>query len=292
MKTLTLACALFLGLLVAGPAAASPFDASRVPASAEGVGHVDVDALRKTTIYSLATAKLKASGKLDMDPKVRIIAEALMNSAQGVTFWMGEDRGAAVVKLSTTAVLRPLLDKMTKKSVTINGKKVERYSEKGEDTSIALIGDMIVLGGDDASVSTTINVLVGKGRSIARGKVPVPTANGVFFFASLGDKLLDKVKKAAESQTLKVDMTALTIDVGEVNAELRGRLRAVMGSAENAAKVKSVVDGLLALASLAEEARQLEVVLKRVSVTASGKNLEIALSIPSAELAKMAESMK
>jgi hypothetical protein len=293
MKTLLLASAALVALVsLPQRSTATPFDASRVPATAEGVGHVDVDALRKTTLYSLATAKLKASGTLDADPKIKLLAEAMMKNAQGLTFWMGEDRGAAVVKLSSTALLTPLLDKMQRKDLTINGKKVTRYSEKGEDTAIAVVGDLVVLTGDEASLTATLNVLTGKARSIARARVPVPTANGVFFFASLGDKLLDKVKKAAESQTLKVDMTSLTVDVAEVSSELRGRVRAVMATAENAQKVKSVVDGLLALASLAEEAKKVEAILKRISVTATGKNLEIAVSIPSAELMKMAESMK
>ena len=295
MKTLFLAASAVVLALVALPsrADATPFDASRVPAAAEGVGHLDVDALRKTTIYSLAAAKVVKDGKLDIDPKLRPIATALMDSAQGVTFWMGNDTGAAIVKLSSTTLLKPLLDKMaTPRSVTINGKKVERYSIKDDDTRLALVGDLLIVSGDDPSITRTLDVVTGKTRGIARGKVPAPTANGVFFFASLGDKLLDKVKKAAESQTLKVDMTALTIDVGEVSSELRGRVRAVMATAENAQKVKSVVDGLLALASLAEEAKKVEAILKRVSVTVNGKSLEIAVSIPSADVMKLAESMK
>ncbi|HUS68895.1 MAG TPA: hypothetical protein VMZ28_30370 [Kofleriaceae bacterium] len=295
MKTLILAASVALVALLGlpRPAAASPFDASRVPATAEGVGHVDVDALRKTTIYSLVSAKLLKDGKLDIDPKMRPIATALMNSAQGVTFWMGNDTGAAIVKLSSTTLVKPLLDKMaTPKTVTIGGKSVARYKIQGETTQIALVGDLLVISGDDPSIARTLDVVTGKAKSIAKGKVPAPTANGVFFFASLGDKLLDKVKKAAESQTLKVDMTALTIDVGEVSAELRGRVRAVMATAENAQKVKGVVDGLLALASLADEAQKVEAILKRISVTVNGKALEIAVSIPSAELLKIAETMK
>lgn len=295
MKTLLLAVSTALVALLAlpRPSAASPFDASRVPATAEGVGHVDVDALRKTTIYSLVSAKLLKDGKLDVDPKIRPIATALMNSAQGVTFWMGNDTGAAIVKLSSTTLVKPLLDKMaTPKTVTVGGKKVERYKMPGETTQLALVGDLLVISGDDPSIARTLDVVTGKAKSIAKAKVPAPTANGVFFFASLGDKLLDKVKKAAESQTLKVDMTALTIDVGEVSAELRGRVRAVMATAENAQKVKGVVDGLLALASLADEAQKVEGILKRISVTVNGKALEIAVSIPSAELLKIAETMK
>jgi hypothetical protein len=206
---------------------------------------------------------------------------------------MGNDTGAAIVKLSSTTLVKPLLAKFaTPKIVTIGGKKVERYAVKGEDTQLALIGDLLIVSGDDPSIARTLDVVTGKAKSIARGKVPAPTANGVFFFASLGDKLLDKVKKAAESQTLKVDMTALTVDIGEVSSELRGRLRAVMATPENAQKVTSVVDGLLALASLAEEAKKVEAILKRISVTVNGKSLEIAVSIPSAELMKIAETMK
>jgi hypothetical protein len=291
MRILTCACAAVL-LFVAAPAVAraTPFDSSRVPASAEGVGHVDVDALRKTTLFKFASTKFEAH-HADMDPKIRAISKAMLDSAQAVTFWMAEDTGAVIVKLSSTALVKPLLDQMPHKTVNVGGKKVERYTAPDDHAKIALVGDLLVVSGDEPSITRTVQVLTGKGKALAKGRVVAPSANGVFFFASLGDKLLDKVKKAAESQTLKVDMTALTVDVAEVNAELRARVRAVMATAENAQKVKTVVEGLLALASLAHDAQEIHGLLKHVQVTVSNKTLEIGVAMPSADLIKMAESV-
>lgn len=296
MKRSTLACALFLVLVLGGAvapraASATPFDAGRVPADAEGIGHLDADALRKTTLYSLlATHIKKAAADVAKDPKVGPIAKALIDSAQGVSFWVGEgETGAAVIELSSSQAIAALLDKLPHRNVTIAGKSVRKMTD--DDAMWALVGDLIIISSDERSMKRTLDVVTGKAKGMAKGKVP-KVAGGVFFLAALGDKLLDKVKKAADSQTLKVDMTAMTISIGESNSALRAEVHATLTSAEAAQNIKGVVDGLVALGSLADEAKNFQPFLHAIKTTVTGKALEISFTMPARDLVKLVESMR
>jgi len=295
----TLLCAAALALFIARPAPADarPLDLRRIPAAAQGVGHLDVDALRKTALYRMVKAKVTSGpDKLDIDPKLRPLVDALMRSTHGVSFWVaGNDTGAVLVEVSGAAAISALLDKIPHKTTRVAGHPVRTFREGGEDAMVALVGDVLIAADDARSLERSIKVVTGKAASLKRGALPAaPGGRGLFFFAALGDRLLDKVKKEASSTTLQVDMTTLTMDLAEVGGDVRARVIAVMTSAEAAQKVKSVVDGLLALTALAddEDVKKVRPLLQKIKVTAAGPRLEVSLAIPPAKLIELVESQR
>ena len=164
-----------------------------------------------------------------------------------------------------------------------------------EPSLVAMVGNWLVMSDDKASLTRAIEAVSGRGRTLAQRGVPDGARErGVFFFTALNDKLLDDVKNAAQSATLRLKMTSLTVHVSEVSSEVRVRARLVLGSAEEAQKLKSMAEGLIALASLADdkEVAQMRKFTKSLRVVASGKALEVSLAIPAVELVKAVESHK
>jgi hypothetical protein len=283
--------------LVAAPAPASarPFDASRIPAGVQGVGHVDVDALRKTQLFGAdsALANLKRSD-MDLPAELRPVVDYLIDGARGLSFWIGKnDSGALVLEVADGKKLGLLLDKLPHKGeLTLAGVKVRRLAFDGDDSLVGRVGDLVVLCDDQASMTRTLQALTGKGKTLAGRPLPAGARDpGVFFFAALDDQLLERVKQAASSATLKADLTSLAISVGEVKAELRARVTAEVTTAEGAQQIKGVLDGLRALVALAgDDAKEVKPLLDRLQITATGKRIEVSFAMPSAELVKILQA--
>src|ERR1041384_5339539 len=80
---------------VGGAAFATPFEPATIPDQVQAVGHLDVDALRKTQIFGAAGGQAALDAALDhAPPQVRPLAHSLMRSARGVSFWRGSEHGA------------------------------------------------------------------------------------------------------------------------------------------------------------------------------------------------------
>ena len=109
----------------------------------------------------------------------------------------------------------------------------------------------------------------------------------MFAVVALGTSILDQVKQSASSALLKTDITSLAIDVGEFGPDLRAKAVAVMSDADGAQKVKSVIDGLIALASLSNDIKLPRPITDYVSVKVSGATVELDATFPTAELKKL-----
>ena len=68
---------LALAVLLAVPAtaAAAPLDTRLIPAEAQGVGHLDVDAARVTSLYKALRARVDKKAMADLDPKLRQLVD-------------------------------------------------------------------------------------------------------------------------------------------------------------------------------------------------------------------------
>ena len=290
---------LLVALLLAGsrPAHATPFDARRIPAAAEGVGHIDLDVLRHTALYRGLDATFKPGQVIvQLDPALRPLAKAALDSAHGVSFWIADhDAGALMVDVSAPGLIDKLLAKVPhQKTVQVGGHVARRFSDDGKDkTMVAVVGNTVVVSDDRASMERTLAVLDGRGRSLAaRGGLGAGVhSQGMFFFAVLDRKLLDKVSRAAQSKTLQMDMRSMALDVGEVQANLRAHISVELVSADQARKVQGVVSGLLALASLADDPN-VQKMAQRVQLTTQGSTLSASFSMPSAELVKLIQDNK
>lgn len=289
-------------LLLPLRAFATPFDAARVPAEADGVGHLDMDALRKTTLHRLVSPKIpKTTEWGDVHVTVRPLLKTLLDTAQGVSFWLTDkDTGAVLIQVPDPRRIQALLDKVPRgKPIRVAGHVAHRYdldsnkkgSDPDDDNLAALVGNFLVMADDESSLGRAIEAATGKNTLAGARKTPDGAAErGVFFFTALNDKLLSEVKNAAQSKTLRINMSSLTVHVGEVRSELKVKVKAMMGSAEEATKLKSMAEGLLALASMTDEAAQLRPFTKGLQITANGRALEVSLTMPSAEMLKIIET--
>src|SRR4051794_33552887 len=80
---------------LAGPAFAAPFEPAKVPDQVAAVGHLDVDALRRTQIFATAGGQAAIDAALgDAPPALRPVVQSLSRSVHGVSFWRDTDQGA------------------------------------------------------------------------------------------------------------------------------------------------------------------------------------------------------
>ena len=123
MRSISLAFAVAASALGAGTAAATPFDARTIPEQVDGVGHVDVDALRRTQLFGALGGQAALDVMLDDAPaEVRAIAKSLSRSIRAVSFWYDDEHGALQVATNDARALGQLLTKVpVKQARTVDG---------------------------------------------------------------------------------------------------------------------------------------------------------------------------
>ncbi|MGE0550372.1 MAG: hypothetical protein AB7R00_25125 [Kofleriaceae bacterium] len=279
--------------VVAAPAVAvaKPFDPARLPAAAEGVGHFDVDASRKTQqIAALEVLANTNEAANRLPAEHRPLIQHLLTHTRSVSFWIDDDdRGAMIWETSEPGKLDVVLDGLgDQKPITVGTVKGRRFDKGDEQTFVARVGELFVLADDEASMAQTIDVLQSRSKSLAGHKsLTASRTPGVFFFAALDDQLLEKVSQSAQSATLKSELSSFAMTIAEVNAELRANATADVATEAGAQQIKSVVEGVRALAALSDDAKQFAPLLDKLQITVKGKRIDVAMAIPSRELIKL-----
>jgi hypothetical protein len=298
-----LLAALALSAIAPGPALAGRFDARRIPADADGVGHLDLDALRRTALHRHIAPGLQKHHFGDVDPALRPLLRTLVDTARGVSFWLtSRDTGAILIQVPDPRRIQAHLERLPHKGqLRVAGhlaRKLEFSSASDPPadgpTLAALVGDLLILTDDEVSLARAIQAATAQTKTLAAaGKTPsVARERGLFFFAALRRGILDDVKDAAQSATLSVNMTSLTLQLSEVRTEVRCRARLVLGSEQEAQQLKSMAEGVVALMSISDDAdaAQARALARGLKVTTSGKTLDVSLLVPAADLARWIES--
>ena len=280
------------GGLGGGRAFATPFEPGTVPDKVEVIGHLDVDALRKTQIFAAVGGQAAIEAALDeAPPELRPAARSLAQAVRGVSFWRDTEHGALYLETKDGRSLAQLIGKLpAKPQHPIDGVSTYTMGEGDKHAFAAVFGDTLVLADSAESLESSIHVLGGKAPSLAgSNKLPSASRQGVFVFVTIGDNMLGTIQKAAHSKVLQLAIRSLAVDVGETTGLVTANARAEMRSAEALQKARSILDGMRALASLSDEpaARTL---LDGVTVTANGLALEVAAKLPVAELVKAIQS--
>jgi hypothetical protein len=293
LLTLGLALGVTIGL-PGGRALASPFQPKTVPDQVQVVGHLDVEALRKTQIFAAAGGQAAIDAALEQAPaELRPLARSLARSVRGVSFWRDTEHGALYVETSDGKDFARLIPKLpAKPGLAIDGLASYTMGDDDKRAFFAVVGDRLVLADSGESLERSIHVLGGKAPNLASSnKLPITSRQGVFVFVTVGDDLLSAIQKSAHSKVLQLAIRSLAIDIGEGAGQVTANARAEMGSADALQKAKSILDGLRTLASLSAEpaARAL---LDGVTVTANGLALEVVAKVPVAELAKAIQAAK
>ena len=168
--------------------------------------------------------------------------------------------------------------------VEIDG--VPTLAIQGGDHFAAAVGDTLVLADSDDSLAASIRALGGKTATLAgAAKLPLSTRQGVFVFVTLGDDLLGAMQGAVQSKLLQLGLRSLVLDVGEAGGMITASARADLRTAEAVAKARSILEGLRAMASLADEP-EVRMLVDGLTLTTTGQTLEVNAKIPVAEVAK------
>jgi hypothetical protein len=288
----SLALAAGLAGLAGGRASAAPFDPALVPDQVEAAGHLDVDALRRTQIFTAFGGDLAIDAALeDAPPNIRSQVRSLSRLVRGITFWKEGERGAVVIQTGDTRGVAQLIAKLpTRPIAAIDGFPSYAFDHDAKQSYCTAFGGTLVFAETTDSLERAVHVLGGRAPSLAASRrLPTSTRPGVFVLVTIGDSALNAIQKHAQSKVLQLGLRTLVLDVGEAAGQVTATARAEMKSTEAVDKAKSIVEGLRALASLSDEpqARQL---IDAVTVTSSGQTLEVAGKLAVADLAKLIQA--
>jgi len=101
-----------------GRAFASPFEPATVPDQVEAVGHLDVDALRKTQLFTAVGGQAALDSAMDEAPdQVRNAVRGVARAAHGVSFWKDGEHGAVYIDTRDARAIAQLIVKLPAKPV-------------------------------------------------------------------------------------------------------------------------------------------------------------------------------
>jgi hypothetical protein len=276
-----------------GRAAAAPFEPATVPDQVEAVGHLDVDALRKTQLFATIGGQAAIDAALDDAPQaMRPVIRTLARTVRGVTFWKDSDHGAVFVDTRDPRAIAQLIAKLPAKQVqSIDGFPTyelhDDHHHGDHHGFCAAFGGTLVMSDSEASLERALRVLGGKAANLAgSSKLPATVRQGVFVFVALGDHALGAIQKTAHSKVLQLGLRSVVVDVSETAGQITASARAEMKTADAVQKARSILDGLRSLASLSDEPAA-HTLIDAVTVTTNGLTLEVAARLPVAEIAKV-----
>lgn len=291
--------AVFVALVASlgiGPAHAAPFEPATVPDQVEAVGHLDVDALRRTQLFATMGGQAALDAALDDAPsEMRTALRQLARSMRGVSFWKDGEQGAVAIDTRDARGVAQLIAKLPARAVQpIDGFPTYEIDHRhgGKNPYCAAFGGTLVLSDSQRSLERALRVLGGKAPSLAgSSKLPASVRQGVFVFVALGDHVLGSIQKVARSKVLQLGLRAVVLDIGEASGQVTASARAELKSADAVQKARSILDGLRTLASLSDEP-MVHTLVDGLTVNATGLTLEVAARLPVAELAKIIHDHK
>jgi hypothetical protein len=245
--------------LVAAVGQAAPFDAAKISADAKWVVHVDVDAVRDSTIVkkSFETCPLlKSESGKHFDKIVEQLGIDLRKDLHGITIYgtdTDKDHGVAIVFAKINR--KPLLEKAQKAA----DHKVVKHGAVEIHTWTHTMGlktrpgagafykpGVLVLASSEKAVEDAIDVLAGKSPGLTDPK----SALGGHVYT--GSTLLARsiaMPADAHCEVIK-QLDGFRIAMGENKGKSFYRARLFMKTAESAEQIKAINDGIKAVAAL------------------------------------------
>jgi hypothetical protein len=261
---------LMLALLLAPSVAADGLQKNRVPANARWVVHLDVEALRSSKVYDTVRDQSTKDGSegLDgglahikafagLDPTVDLKAATLFSTVKG--------EKSCVALLSGNANIDAALEKLktTEQYHTTNVGSYALHTWGSEhDTWYAYVDRkdgsderVVVASQDTDQLVREIGLLRNGGESMAgSSRTPfqaVPSA-GSILFAAAGESLNELGEIEPLSAVAKLART-FVLDVGEDRGALFAHVALDTRKPEDAQRIQQVLQGAIALVSLAGE---------------------------------------
>lgn len=289
MRHVTFSALLVVATLGAGGrlALATPFEPKMIPDQVQAVGHLDVDALRRTQLFSAAGGQAAIDAALDeAPPQVRPVARALAATLRGVSFWHSAEHGAVYLQTRDAKSLGQLIAKLpATPGQPIDGFPTYTITAHDNPHFAGIYGDTLVVSDSEDSLQQSLHVLSGHAASLAGSKaLPLASRQGVFVFVALGDHLLNSLQKTAHSKMLQLALRSVVVDVGENAGQLTATAHAEMRSTDAVQKATSILEGLRAMASLSDDPMA-HTLVDAVTVTSNGNAVEVVARLPVSAIA-------
>jgi hypothetical protein len=283
---------MMFALLLAPIASADGLQKSRVPSTARWIVHLDVEALKTSKLYETVREESTKDGSEGLDGGLaHIKAMAGLDPTvdlKGLTLYSTvKSEKSCVALLSGNANIDAALDKLKTKE-QYRSTKVGSYTlhtwGNEHDTWYAYVcrksgsEERVVAASQDSDQLTrAIALLQGSGESMAdtsRAPFQAQPAAGSILFAAAGESLNELGEVEPLSAVVKLART-FVIDVGEDRGETFAHVTLDTRKPEDAQRIQQVLQGAVALVSLAgdedhSEARaRLQHVLESVHVSVS-----------------------
>jgi hypothetical protein len=289
MRHVTFSALLVVATLGAGGrlALATPFEPKMIPDQVQAVGHLDVDALRRTQLFAAAGGQAAIDAALDeAPPKVRPVARALAATLRGISFWHAGDHGAVYLETRDAKSLGQLIAKLpVTPAQPIDGFPTYTINDHDKPHFAGIYGDTLVVSDSEDGLQQSIRVLGGHAASLAGSRaLPLSSRQGVFVFVALGDHLLSSLQKTAHSKMLQLALRSVVVDVSESAGQLTATAHAEMRSADAVQKATSILEGLRAMASLSDDPMA-HTLVDGVTVTGNGDAVEVVARLPVSAIA-------
>lgn len=300
MRHVPLAVAIFVTTVLgaglgAGKAWSAPFEPATIPEAVGVVGHLDVDALRGTQLFTAVGGQAAVDAALDGAPaKLRSIARSLSRSVRGVSFWRDAEHGAVYVETRDSKSLGHLIAQLpATPAPPIDGFPAYTLDDdSGRPGFGAVYADTLVLADSRDCLERSIRVLAGKAPSLAgSSKLPAATRQGLFVFVTIGDSALGAIQKSAHAKVLQLGLRSVVLDAGESGGQVTATARAEMQSADAVQKAKTILEGVRAMASLSDVPAA-QTLLDAVNVTVNGLTLTVSAKLPVADVARLIRKTK
>lgn len=294
-----------LALFGSAPLAeATPLERKLVPKEAAAVLHLDLDAIWQSRIYE--RIKSKAKENFDEDDFEEEFEEEFgeigplvlhaLHSASAVTVWLDDsgESGAIAARGVGTGLLSRLLDLAPDHDARkIRGRTWHRFGPAGDRSYLAVAGRWVIFSDQRAAVKKTLAVLDGRAPRASKKQVGVQAPGSIFFLAVLAGDILNEVQEHASSALLdKGNFENARLIFGERGANLYARVAVEMGDASEARQVRSVVEGALALGSLASDSREVQELVSGIAVKQKGSRLSLRLELPAKEFLELMKNAR
>lgn len=247
----------------------------RVPAEARWLVHVDVDAFRNTTLWHLLESGAFGDAKADLDEGFAEMRREFgidpLRDVHSITVYgLSDDEDEAVAMIEASDRIDQALERVQKepgyRAVRSGDLTVHAWGDD-DQTFFAYVhpeGDRrtVLFSNQSARITDGIRMLYGQGaslRSSATGIAARPRQGSVAFLSAGNDVPgMDWIQQQSSVAGL---LRGLTVDAGELSGRLYVTATAVTDDVEQATQVRSVVDGLRALALLGAGAAGVEMPL-------------------------------
>jgi len=307
---LGLALAAVLGFGWVGSAGAEPLNLKQVGADAKWVAHVDLDALRASTIMQKAHEQLKKEHP-EAEQHLAMFREIWKfnpcTDLHGVTIYgdqLKKDTGVAIVhaKVDQQVLLEKAAKAPEHRLSTYGKHELHTWVHaKGSRHERGMTGafygtDLIIFGGSTNEVMAALDVLDGTKPNLAGKDSPLAAAVPAGAVVTVRAVGLGDVELPCKSPVVK-QLDSFSLAVGEDKGEVFLEAKLTVKQTETAEQIKTIIEGGRAMAALVHgDDPEAQKILQSVKVTTNDKTVGIELRMPAdvvwAHLQKIAKKIK